>query len=70
MPRGIPVERVVALERDTKLQLTREDHEAAAGFLHFCDEWDFMLIDKDDPEFDCCICIFSSDYDPITGKLA
>jgi hypothetical protein len=25
-------------------------------FLHFCDEWDGLLIDRDCPEFDCCGC--------------
>lgn len=24
--------------------------------LHFCKEWDFMLIDKTDPEFEACLC--------------
>jgi len=25
-------------------------------FLHFCPEWDFLLIDKSDGEFDACQC--------------
>ena len=24
--------------------------------LHFCNEWDGMLIDKTDPEFEVCLC--------------
>jgi hypothetical protein len=57
------------LERDPTLALTPADHEAAHGFLHFCDEWDGLLIDQADPEFECCSCTFSAEYDPETGKL-
>jgi hypothetical protein len=69
MPQGMSLERHRFLECTLSAQLTPEDHEAAAGFLHFCDDWDFMLIDKNDKEFECCSCIFGPDYDPETGKL-
>jgi hypothetical protein len=69
MPRGIPIERIAFLEAKLSAQLTADDHAAAAGFLHFCDDWDFMLIDKNDPEFECCSCIFGPEYDSETGKL-
>jgi len=26
--------------------------------LHFCPEWDFMLINDDDPEFEACSCYY------------
>ena len=25
-------------------------------FLHWCPDWDFLLIDKGDSEFECCTC--------------
>ena len=28
--------------------------------LHFCSDWDFMLIDKRDDEFECCHCFDKS----------
>jgi hypothetical protein len=57
------------LSRDLSLKLTPEDHATARGFLHFCDEWDGLLIDREDPEFECCLCTFSDEFDPKTGKL-
>lgn len=27
-------------------------------FLHWCRDWDMLLIDKDDPEFENCNCVF------------
>lgn len=24
--------------------------------LHFCPDWDDLVIDKNDPEFECCLC--------------
>jgi hypothetical protein len=24
--------------------------------IHFCPEWDYLLIDASFPEFECCIC--------------
>lgn len=65
----LPIGRYEELMRDPKLKLTPADHEASNGFLHFCDEWDGLLIDKDDPEFSCCSCAFSTEFDPVTGKL-
>ncbi len=61
--------RYSALQHDMAAKLTPADHEAAAGFLHFCDEWDGLLIDKSDHEFDCCSCTFSDEFNPETGKL-
>lgn len=26
--------------------------------LHFCEDWDFMLINDDDPEFEVCNCFY------------
>ena len=28
-------------------------------FRHYCPDWDFMLIDRHDPEFTSCTCNFS-----------
>ena len=28
-------------------------------FKHYCPDWDFMLIDRHDSEFECCTCDFS-----------
>lgn len=67
---GLPFSRYMELSRNLNLKLTREDHEQARGFLHFCNEWDGLLIDRDDPEFECCSCSFSAEFDPETGKLA
>lgn len=25
--------------------------------LHFCPEWDYLLIDKNDPEYEACLCV-------------
>lgn len=65
---GLPISRYMELSRDLNLQLTPADHAAAGGWLHFCSEWDGLLIDQTDPEFDCCSCLFGPDYDPETGK--
>ena len=27
---------------------------------HYCIEWDFMWIDEDSPEFECCLCFTKS----------
>jgi hypothetical protein len=67
---GLPLARYLELSRDLSLKLTPEDHAAANGFLHFCSDWDGLLIDQTAPEFDCCSCCFSDDYDPKTGKLS
>ena len=71
MPEGMNWARVRHLTLDFSARLSPEDHQRSAGFLHFCDEWDGLLIDKSDPEFDCCGCLFRyPDYDPFTGKKA
>lgn len=31
------------------------------NYKHYCKEWDFLEIDADSPEFDCCICNIDSD---------
>jgi hypothetical protein len=31
------------------------------NYRHFCKEWDFMEIDADSPEYECCICNIDSD---------
>jgi hypothetical protein len=28
-------------------------------FKHYCPDWDFMLIDRHDPEFNSCTCNFT-----------
>lgn len=40
-------------EACTTGKLTQE--EIDEGY-HFCLEWDLLLIHRDDPEFDVCIC--------------
>lgn len=41
------------LEADMTLKLTREELDEG---WHFCYEWDQMLICKDWPEAECCLC--------------
>lgn len=66
---ALPWSRVKKLQYDFNERLTPEDHETAGGFLHFCDEWDGLLIDRTDDEFGCCSCLFAyPDYCPFTGK--
>ena len=31
------------------------------NYRHYCKEWDFLEIDADDDEFECCICEIDSD---------
>ncbi len=67
---GLPLARYMELSRDLSLKLTPADHQAARGFLHFCDDWDGLLIDQADPEFEACSCTFNpGDFDMETGKL-
>lgn len=66
---SLPWDRWGQLMANDELKLTPEDHEAGNGFLHFCDEWDGLLIEKGDPEFKCCSCSFSDAFDKVTGKL-
>lgn len=69
MPAGLSPERIRFLDTHTTARLQPEDHALAGGFLHFCDEWDGLLIDQTDPEFDCCTCKFHPiHFDPKTGK--
>lgn len=46
-------ERRRQLDDDFDLKLTQE--ELDQGY-HFCCEWDGLLIHKDDPESECCLC--------------
>jgi len=69
MPAGLSPERVAFLERHPTAPVMAEDHALAGGFLHFCIEWDDLLIDQTDPEFESCTCRFPSYYDQKTGKL-
>lgn len=69
MPAGLSPERVRFLETHLSARLQPEDQALAGGFLHFCDEWDGLLIDQTDPEFECCTCLFSADFDKVTGKV-
>lgn len=46
-------ERYQALMRDEALRLTPE--EVAEGWF-FCCEWDGLLIQRGDPESECCTC--------------
>lgn len=62
MPKGISSARVQELTMNSDLRLSDEEHGASAGLLHFCDDWDFLLIDKSDPEFDACCCAFAPGY--------
>ncbi len=38
--------------------MTRQQGIAEFGYKleHGCPEWDYMVIDKDSPEFECCLC--------------
>lgn len=32
---------------------------------HYCPDWDGMLIQPSDPEFDCCLCWVLDEIDPL-----
>lgn len=66
---SLPYTRWRELNLNLELTLQPEDHLQANGFLHFCHEWDGLLIERGTPEFDCCSCRFQyPDFDPFTGK--
>lgn len=46
------------IDRAIKEALTKEWEEIHKWkpFLHFCQDWDFLLIDKTDEEFEHCHC--------------
>ena len=52
------------MSRPSKLELKQIDSVGVVTrnqgikypYLHWCHEWDGMLIDDSDPEFDCCLC--------------
>ena len=31
------------------------------NYKHYCIEWDFLQIDADSPEYECCLCNIDSD---------
>lgn len=68
MPKGLSHGRIWELESGDRMTWT--DHAIAGGFLHFCADWDFLVIDQTDPEFEGCSCEFNTDtFDPKTGKV-
>lgn len=44
------------LNSDSEATITDTDRSLCADHLHFCPEWDFMAIDSDSLEYECCIC--------------
>lgn len=32
------------------------------NYKHYCPDWDFMLIEDGDPEFECCTCYNNPEY--------
>lgn len=62
-------ERIYELENKELGRTTLEDHALAGGFLHYCPDWDYLLIDQTDIEFDACSCDFGDIIDPKTGKF-
>jgi hypothetical protein len=32
------------------------ERRRSGELAHFCRDWDFILIDETDPEFECCTC--------------
>ena len=48
-------------------EMTKEEGIERFGenLNHYCIEWDFMIIDKDDPKFECCLC-FTDDLKQVT----
>ncbi len=44
-------ERMIEILERTEINNYLERRKA-----HFCDEWDGLFIDKDSPEFECCLC--------------
>lgn len=62
MPKGLSPTRLRQLEcaKDSEAVLTNDDikrnAEAGGDKLHFCFDWDGMVIDNTDPEFEGCHC--------------
>lgn len=52
-------ERYQQLMKDNSLPLTEE--EMSQGW-HFCPEWDFLLINPEMGEFECCNCVRENSY--------
>lgn len=68
MPKGLSHGRIWELESGDVTTAT--DHAIAGGFLHFCADWDYLVIDQTDPEFESCTCEFNLEVlDPKTGKM-
>ena len=56
MPRGLTPHEVHAFEKRGRIPDLVRMRREVSGRLHFCREWDFMLIDETDPEFKACLC--------------
>lgn len=67
MPKGLSHGRIWELENGDCMTVV--DHATAGGFLHFCADWDYLVIDQTDHEFESCSCAFNPEMvDPKTGK--
>ncbi len=50
-------EAAIALHRlSNEIVRSEEVSEAQKKRKHSCPDWDYMVIDEDSPEFDCCLC--------------
>lgn len=52
-------------ERKIKQHVTNESYQEWSDkhgkFLHWCPDWDFLLISSEDPEFLACTCTFKDE---------
>lgn len=56
MPKGLTPARIRELETDLDSRITVEDLSVSGTRLHFCYDWDGLLIDETDPEYESCGC--------------
>lgn len=52
MPKGLTPHEIHAYEQAGRVPFCIYIRTEVSSKLHFCKEWDFMLIDETDPEFE------------------
>lgn len=61
MPRGLSPNECNKIEREETIP---PECLFLNPTLHFCPDWDSMLIDDSDVEFECCCCDLKDGHDP------
>lgn len=60
MPRGISPNQCNQIEREGRIP---DECLFLNPTLHLCPDWDFLLIDSGDPEFEACCCGLKDKHD-------